>query len=82
MNQSDNEIKLTQKQKEIYSKVKWMCYDVYITTDNQVFDLDFNCRKEQLNGGSKGYRVNGSFRTKKWIRENCINLEKFKENRY
>jgi len=67
------------KQKEIYNKVKWMCYDVYITTDNQVFDLNFNKRKEILKGGSYCYRINGSYRTRKWIRENCVRIDDCKE---
>lgn len=61
----------------ILSKVKYLCYDVYITIDNQVFSLDFNPRKETLNGGSYGYYVHGKFRSNKWIADNRTNVEEF-----
>jgi hypothetical protein len=54
--------------------IKWMCYDIFISTDNQVFNLSFEPRKEQLIGGSYCYYCNGRYRTKKWIRENCANV--------
>lgn len=57
---------------EIY--IKWLCYDIYITTDNQVFNLKEHKLKEQLIGGSYCYFCNGKYRTKTWIRKNCINV--------
>jgi len=55
--------------------VKFMCYDIFITTDNQVFNLSITRKlKEQLIGGSYCYYCNGKYRTKKWIREHCINV--------
>ena len=67
---------LTEQGKEnIIEKVGWICYDIYITTDNQVFNLSFRKLKEQLKGGSYGYTVNGKFKTKKWIKEHCCNVK-------
>lgn len=54
--------------------IKFICFDIYITTDNQVFSLKAKKLKEQLIGGSYCYYCNGKYRTKKWIRENCINV--------
>ena len=54
--------------------IKWMCYNVFITIDNQVVNLEFNLLKEQLIGGSYCYYVNGKYRTKKWIRNNCVEV--------
>ncbi len=55
-------------------QIKWMCYDAFITTDRQVVNLSFEPKKEMLVGGSYGYFVNGKFRTKKWINQNCVNV--------
>lgn len=64
-----NTIKLDHK------TIKWICYDIAITIDNHVFNLyTRNKLKERLVNGSYGYTVNGLFRTKKWIRENCSNV--------
>lgn len=57
---------------EVY--IKFMCYDIYITIDNQVFNLKMNKLKEQLIGGSYCFYCNKKYRTKKWIRENCSNV--------
>ena len=54
--------------------IKFLCYDIYITTDNQVFNLSMKPLKEQLIGGSYCFWCNGKYRTKKWIRENCTNI--------
>jgi hypothetical protein len=56
------------------NQIKWMCYDVFITTDNKVLNQRFELLKERLNGGSYGFTVNKKFRTKTWIRRNCINV--------
>ena len=56
------------------TQIKWMCHDIFISTNNQVFNLDFKPKKEILNGGSYGYIVKGKFRSKKWIRQNCCNV--------
>ena len=53
---------------EIY--IKWMCYDILITIDNQVYNLSYM----KLIGGSFCYYCNGKYRTKKWIKSNCINV--------
>lgn len=53
---------------------KWMCYNLLITIDNQVFNLSFKRMKEQLIGGSYCFYCNGKYRTKKWIRNNCTNV--------
>jgi hypothetical protein len=67
---------LTEKQiinnPELY--FKWMCYNLLITIDNQVFNLSFRKMKEQLIGGSYCFYCNGKYRTKKWIRHNCIEV--------
>ena len=55
--------------------IGWMCYDVFITTDNQVLNLSFEPVKEVLRGGSYCFRINGTYRTKKWIKENCISVK-------
>lgn len=54
--------------------IKFMCYDIYITIDNQVFNLKMRKLKEQLIGGSYCYRCNGKYRTKRWIKNNCVNV--------
>ena len=53
---------------------KWICYNLLITIDNQVFNLSFVKMKEQLIGGSYCFYCNGKYRTKKWIKENCSNV--------
>lgn len=58
---------ITNPEKEI----KWMCYDIFITTNNQVVNTHFEPLKERMVGGSYGYTVNKQFHSKKWIRENC-----------
>ena len=54
--------------------IKFLCFDIYITIDNQVFSLKRKKLKEQLIGGSYCYFCNGKYRTKTWIRENYINV--------
>ena len=54
--------------------IKFLCFDIYITTDNQVFSLLKRKLKEQLIGGSYCYFCNKKYRTKKWIRNNCVNV--------
>ena len=54
--------------------IKWMCYNIFITIDNQVVNQQFNLLTEQLIGGSYCYYCNGKYRTKKWIRKNCVNV--------
>ena len=51
-----------------------MCFNIFITIDNQVVNQKFNLLKEQLIGGSYCYYVDGRYRTKKWIRENCVEV--------
>ncbi|MFW5847435.1 MAG: hypothetical protein ACOCVF_00755 [bacterium] len=51
-----------------------MCYDILISIDNQVFNLSMKQLKEQLIGGSYCYFCHGKYRTKKWIRKNCVNV--------
>ena len=63
------DINLIKQQPEKY--IKWMCYDCLISIDSQIFNLSFEQKKEGLSGGSYGYYIEGKFRTKKWIRENC-----------
>ena len=64
--------------KEIFNNpetyIKFLCFDIYIITDNQVFSLKRKKLKEQLIGGSYCYFCNGKYRTKTWIRENCVNV--------
>ena len=55
MNQDNKQLVFTPAQLEILEKVKFMCYDIYITTDNQVFSLKLKQRKEKLIGGSYCY---------------------------
>jgi hypothetical protein len=54
--------------------IKFLCFDIYITTDNQVFSLKRKKLKEQLIGGSYCYFCNGKYRTRTWIRKNCVNV--------
>ena len=54
--------------------IKWMCYNSLISIDSQVFKLSLKLMKEQLIGGSYCYYCNGKYRTKKWIRENCVEV--------
>jgi len=73
MNKIDTELIKTYP--EIY--IKFMCFNILISIDNQVFNLSLKKLKEQLIGGSYCYYCNGKYRTKKWIRENCINVLSF-----
>jgi hypothetical protein len=54
--------------------IKFLCFDIYITTDNQVFSLKRRKLREQLIGGSYCYFCNGKYRTKTWIRKNCVHV--------
>jgi hypothetical protein len=42
--------------------IKWMCYNIFISIDNKVFNLSFKPLKEQLIGGSYCYYVDGRYR--------------------
>lgn len=55
-------------------EIKFMRYNIFITIDNQVFDLSFKPVIERVVSGAYGYTVNGIFRSKKWIRKNCVNV--------
>jgi len=65
-------IPLIKQQSEKY--IKWMCFNLLISTDNQVFNLLFKPMKEQLIGGSYCFYCNGKYRTKKYIKENCLEV--------
>jgi hypothetical protein len=54
--------------------IKWMCFNIFISIDRKVFNLDFVPLKERLVNGSYGYTVESKFRTKKWINEHCVNV--------
>ena len=54
--------------------IKWMCYNLLISVDNQVFNLSMKPLKEQLIGGSYCFYCKGRYRTKKWIRERSANV--------
>ena len=54
--------------------IKWMCYNLLISIDNQVFNLLLNPMNEKLIGGSYCYYCNGRYRTRKYIRENCVDV--------
>ena len=60
--------------KSTQTTIGWMCYNIFITIDNQVVNQDFNLLKEQLIGGSYCFFCNGKYRTKKWIRKNCVKV--------
>lgn len=58
------------------NKIKWMCGDVYITTDRQVFNVyTLNKLSERLVNSSYGYTIDGKFRTNKWINEHSFNVQ-------
>lgn len=61
------------------TQIKWMCFDIFITTDKQVVNQSFELVKERLVSGSYGYTVSGVFRSKKWINKNSINVLGFIE---
>ena len=73
----NQEVKLL-TQDEIFNNpekyIKWMCYNLLISIDNQVFNLSSQRMKEQLVGGSYCFYCNGKYRTKKWIRKHCTNV--------
>jgi len=48
--------------------------DCYVFKDMTIIGKDFKPRKEQIIGGSYCFYCNGKYRTKKWIRENCVNI--------
>ena len=54
--------------------ISWMCYDFFITIDNQVINMSFELKNEVLRCNSYCYFINGAYRTKKWIRNNCIKV--------
>lgn len=54
--------------------IGWICYNIFITIDNQVVNQDFKLLKEQLIGGSYCYFCNGKYKTKKWIRTHCTKI--------
>ena len=54
--------------------IGFLCFDIYVTIDNQVFSLKRKKLKEQLIGGSYCYFCNGKYRTNSWIRRNCVNV--------
>ena len=56
------------------TQIKFMCHNIFITINNIAVNQNFNVLKERLNNQSSGYTVNGTFRTKKWIKENCVNV--------
>jgi hypothetical protein len=62
------------------TQIKWMCYNIFITVDKIVVDQHFNLVNERLSGGSYGYTVNGKFRSKKWINDNCVKILGLIEN--
>ena len=69
--------KLTEYQIEyLIKKIKYMCYNVYITTDNEVYSLHLNKLKERLKDGSYGYTVNGVFKSTTFIMKHCVNISK------
>ena len=60
------------------AKIKWMCMDIYITIDRQVFNIyTLSKLKERVVGGCYGYTVEGKFRTKQWINERSILMTGF-----
>ena len=61
-------------EKIITPKIKFLCYDIYMTIDNQVFNLSFRKLKEQLRGGSYCFWCNGRYRTMKWIKEHATDI--------
>lgn len=60
--------------------INFLCFDVYITVDNQFFSLSKRKLKEQLIGGSFCYFCNGKYRTKTWIEKNRVNVFGFVTN--
>lgn len=54
--------------------IEFMCFNLLISTDNQVFNLSLKPMNEMLVGGSFGYYCNGRFRSNKWIKENRVNV--------
>ena len=55
-------------------QIKWMCYDIFITDCMHVVNQNFDVLQMKLRNSSYGYIVNGVFRTKKWIRDNSVNV--------
>jgi hypothetical protein len=50
------------------TKIKWLCRDIYITVDRQVFNIyTLSKLNERVVNGCYGYTVEGKFRTKQWI---------------
>ena len=74
MNQINKLIPIEEIKANTEKYIKWMCYNLLISTDNQVFNLSMQSMKERLIGGSYCYYCNGQYRTKKWVRENCVNV--------
>ena len=57
------------------TSIKWMCFDVIITDNKTVFNrFTGNKLALRVKDGCYGYTVNGTFRSNKWINENCVNI--------
>lgn len=69
-----NKLSIKQVKENPEKHIKWMCYNIFITTDNQVINQQFKLLKEQLIGGSYCFFCNGKYRTQKWINQNCVNV--------
>lgn len=67
-------LKINQIKEQPEKHIKWICYNIFITIDNQVVNQRFGLLKEQLIGGSYCYFVNGKYRTKHWIRKHCVKV--------
>lgn len=70
----NKKLSLEQINKEPEKYIGWICYDSFITINNQVLNMSFEFKKEVLRGNSYCYFINGAYRTKKWIRENCVKV--------
>ena len=64
---------------EIINKIKWMCFDVYITKDKKVLSLDLYTQRLYIVNGKSGYKVNGYLRDIDWINKNSVNIENYIE---
>lgn len=62
---------------KIIQSIEYHCFDVYLTSENKVLDINLIEIKPKLNNCSYVYFVSGKYRTIKWIKENGVNVVNF-----
>lgn len=72
--QNDNVYKKKIRFSDLSKQIKWLCYDVFISIDKLIVYHDFSVCRCKLENTTIYYYINGDWRTKNWINENCANV--------